>query len=254
MNRHKGFTLIELLVVIAIIAMLLAILMPALGKVKEKAKELVCKTNMKNLGLATILYTEDNAGKMPSYGVGKGLWLNEISPYIGDMEKVKICPSTTIDKKRLATMPAGDMKWGSAKEAWLWAAGTVPNAGSYAINGWFYTEHNGGPKENYFKTKDSVRRPDLTPVFNDSRWVDAWPYDTDTVAAGLNLDSGGNASSMERHMINRHGDHVSVGFLDGHLAPVDLSKLWSLKWHTQFEIKHEEMLRIDGTAIYPGSR
>ena len=59
-----GFTLIELLVVISIIAMLLAILMPALGLVKEHGRTVVCLANMKSLGLAWVLYSGDNDGKL----------------------------------------------------------------------------------------------------------------------------------------------------------------------------------------------
>jgi prepilin-type N-terminal cleavage/methylation domain-containing protein/prepilin-type processing-associated H-X9-DG protein len=57
--KKKGFTLIELLVVIAIIAMLLAILMPALNKVKKIAQRVVCGTNLKGLGTAHIVYAND---------------------------------------------------------------------------------------------------------------------------------------------------------------------------------------------------
>jgi prepilin-type N-terminal cleavage/methylation domain-containing protein len=64
--RKKGFTLIELLVVIAIIALLLAILTPALRKVKESAKALVCKSNLNQLGLAWHAYAVDNHDKMVS--------------------------------------------------------------------------------------------------------------------------------------------------------------------------------------------
>jgi len=58
--KKKGFTLIELLVVIAIIAMLLAILMPALNKVKQLAQRLVCATNLKGMGTALMVYSNDD--------------------------------------------------------------------------------------------------------------------------------------------------------------------------------------------------
>lgn len=58
--KKSGFTLIELLVVISIIALLLAILMPALGKVKEKAKSVVCRTRLRQAGIAILLYAQDN--------------------------------------------------------------------------------------------------------------------------------------------------------------------------------------------------
>ncbi len=66
MKSKKGFTLIELLVVIAIIALLLSILMPALSKVKEQARRLICSTHLKSLGTGIYLYAEDNAQKLIS--------------------------------------------------------------------------------------------------------------------------------------------------------------------------------------------
>jgi prepilin-type N-terminal cleavage/methylation domain-containing protein len=65
MKDKKGFTLIELLVVISIIAILMAIMMPALSKVKEMAKLTICKTRLKNLGAATLAYTAANNNKLP---------------------------------------------------------------------------------------------------------------------------------------------------------------------------------------------
>ena len=64
--KRLGFTLIELLVVIAIIAVLLAILMPALQRVKEQAKEMGCRSNLKQLGLVQVMYLDDNQSRFPS--------------------------------------------------------------------------------------------------------------------------------------------------------------------------------------------
>lgn len=58
-SQRRGFTLIELLVVISIIALLVAILMPALGRAREQAKFTVCKTNLKSYGLAMAMYLGD---------------------------------------------------------------------------------------------------------------------------------------------------------------------------------------------------
>ncbi len=65
MKRKKGFTLIELLVVISIIAVLAAILMPALGRAREMAKSSACVSNLHNIGLTLHMYTADNRGYFP---------------------------------------------------------------------------------------------------------------------------------------------------------------------------------------------
>ncbi len=73
MRRAKGFTLIELLVVIAIIALLLAILLPALGRVREQGKAVRCSGNLKNIHLAILMYAEDNEGKTHR-SPNEGMW------------------------------------------------------------------------------------------------------------------------------------------------------------------------------------
>ncbi|MHC5118277.1 MAG: type II secretion system protein [Planctomycetota bacterium] len=73
--KKKGFTLIELLVVISIIAMLLAILMPALSKVKKIAQRVVCATNLKGLGTAQTVYSQDYEDAYAVQGKrGKHTW------------------------------------------------------------------------------------------------------------------------------------------------------------------------------------
>jgi len=71
----RGFTLIELLVVIAIIAVLLSILMPAMRKIKEMARESVCKSNLRSVGLAVQMYLDDYERKIPNtLGANRHMW------------------------------------------------------------------------------------------------------------------------------------------------------------------------------------
>ena len=108
-HRHqaRGFTLIELLVVIAIIAILAAILFPVFARARENARRASCMSNMKQLGLGFLQYTQDYDEKLPGQANPEGYtsggyafdpneinWVNGVYPYIKS-QQIFVCPSQT---------------------------------------------------------------------------------------------------------------------------------------------------------------
>jgi prepilin-type N-terminal cleavage/methylation domain-containing protein/prepilin-type processing-associated H-X9-DG protein len=117
-GKKVGFTLVELLVVISIIALLLSILMPALNKVRESGRRVVCASNIKQIGFGLMLYAQDNKGYGVNWAAGDRHWLYRLSGYLGsnasysysktDKEwnnsqsrkypKIRVCPSNNLQK------------------------------------------------------------------------------------------------------------------------------------------------------------
>src|SRR5260370_39782276 len=109
MKLNRAFTLIELLVVIAIIGILGALLLPALGRAKEKGRQTSCLSNLRQINVAIRLYADDCADSLPvlptpnPYPNGVGAYYKQlVKGYLGlrgpasPSEKVFICPSDRI--------------------------------------------------------------------------------------------------------------------------------------------------------------
>lgn len=98
MKKRNGFTLIELLVVIAIIAVLAALLVPAVQRGLMTARRTACISNMRQIGLGLTMYCNDHAGWYPktTHGVPQGdqihTWIFTLAPYLNDVDDIRLSP------------------------------------------------------------------------------------------------------------------------------------------------------------------
>ena len=242
MHKRGGFTLIELLVVIAIIALLMAILMPALNRVRGQAQKISCQARLKQWGLIFKLYTDDHDGFFNNRDVSGGLWMDAMQYYYKDNDKMLLCPTAT----RLMLSSAD---WGTFK-----AASLNDHIFSYGINSWTNSvEVDRGARwlEWFWRsvqnnttvlpgTRTTEGRPISTntiPVFGDSTWYDAWPRDTDEPSVTMDafgIGDRGTSGEMNHFCIDRHSGFINLLFMDWSARSVGLKELWTLKWHRSY--------------------
>ena len=237
----RQFTLIELLVVITIIAVLAAMLLPALNRSRAKSKSALCQGHLKQLAYGIVMYNNDWDGRIYPYDNLHGLrfetfWMTLLEEYKGQDDLVRICPSAPVDTD------AG--VWGTATKAWGDpsrgpTAGFIGDqVGSYAFNSYMHDGHTRPTSvpQRYFRALHNVEKPSESPVFGDSSWVDAWPDHTNPgPASGASMGSQPRESSMGRYCVDRHNWAVNLALADGSVALYRLQELWSeLIWHREY--------------------
>jgi prepilin-type N-terminal cleavage/methylation domain-containing protein len=228
MRRKRGFTLVELLVVIAIIALLIAILLPTLKKAKEGANRVKCQSNMRQLVLAMMMYSNDDKQKHYLYSSGPNgndslyplhPWRAPRDPISGPIYlsniQAAICPSTSHrvtnpdhlrDNAKAVEDQDGINGFGGAHSyeltTFMWPNETYPDG---------YKTGPNKPTETYvWKTqRNSSKGASLNMIIRDA--IDGPPSPI---------------NNYPTSSTNHGAQGACVGFLDGHAAFVGVGKPW----------------------------
>jgi prepilin-type N-terminal cleavage/methylation domain-containing protein len=256
MHNRKAFTLIELLVVIAIIALLMALLLPALELTRSQAYAIVCRSNLKQCITFFGIYLDDHDGHLPTQEFNRmGFcvpWMYSMRDYWDDANDIMCCPMAKEPTNPGGKVGADESVAGGTFLAWgkvrLQIKAIVTEDyyhGSYGINRWLSEPDESseivvgtrGSSTHWFWKTSDVKKPNNIPVFLDSWWWSAWVKD-DNRPPAYEGEKGdfpcGCKDSISRFCINRHHGYVNASFLDQSVRKVGLKELWTLKWHRTF--------------------
>ena len=259
-SNPGGFTLIELLVVIAVIALLMAILLPVLGRVRSQARALRCRANLKQWGQVLAVYLDDNQGCLPAGDMPAAVWLlrgampAEEVPQKPDLIQpvyttdIACCPlAVRARHDAQTTVKSGTDSWswrvqvwlGSTLEAWEVVHPPPSFRASYGFNEWLLTNTFGlrGTRLkpqlclNVFSLRGKANMPALLDCTQPCSRPDQHAPPPPEPSARWIM-----SSTMAPFCINRHDAHGNALFLDWSARRVGLKELWTLKWHRDYDM------------------
>jgi prepilin-type processing-associated H-X9-DG protein len=230
MKRSRStaaFTLIELLVMIAIIAILAGMLLPTLGKAKEKARKISCYNNLKQMGLAMQMYADEFNGRIPR-GNLPYWWLTYI-PYLGGTSasrdqfgrvKVYTCPSYP-NKRQVMCYVVNAWQFSSPRDT-TGSEVTGPtslNRLQSPVETIYFADNESASWRPIFTVTNIIGSDDLNDVWSPTHL----PYGA----------SGRTLSSERRVAAKRHGEGANLMYFDGHAGWLNARRMRVDDWREQ---------------------
>lgn len=257
-NQSHAFTLLELLVVIAIIGILAALLLPVLGRAKDRARDATCIANLRQWTVAWKSYTDDNSDKFMSGTVTGSDWpRGEWVLYFKSYYNLLLCPKATARRGpgahevQVPITALNAVDWGGPTSAFDFPISSVsdpslPLIASYALNCWVYnpdTNHVQGRVATYhWRRYTAPSQPSSTPLFLDSMWRGGGPdaKDHPPLFNGEEMDQHDERNAALNEMgsfsIIRHSKGVNVLYFDGSVRNTRAKDLWFLPWHQNYDV------------------
>ena len=243
-NGKAAFTLIELLVVIAIIAILAAMLLPALSSAKMKAQRIACMNNLKQLETAWVMYNGDNNGRIPScvpfdpttFAINQNVWVRGVAAILSPPGAFGQVDAGVLDCTNKNALALGNLfPYVSSYNLYRCPSDQrnvngVPYVRSFSMNNWMNGEpfadsaNNLDTAHRLFKTESSISTPSQLYVFIDE--------DASTINDGMSVVYMNPNSGVQDQPARRHKTGYPLTFADGHAeiysfinGTLDLQKL-----------------------------